>query len=318
MTERAGAGQLSRKPVGLALGSGAARGLGHIGVIDALEDHGIAIDLVAGTSIGALIGALYASGVPVRQMEDVASNLNWRSLAGLLDPTIPTSGLIDGRKVGQFIAELLPARTFDELKIPLAVTTTDIGTGELIVIHEGDLLPAIQAAIAFPGLFAPVPFGERFLVDGGLCAPTPTDIVRDMGAATVIGVCAIPEVEKQATEISLTDSGPARQASSWLDRFNTEWIEKKFREVWTSSTRNSNNGEASGPRKPPGIFRVFSQSIAILENQVNTLRLQQESIDLLIRPDYTDITLLEFHRAGEAIAAGRTAAKKALSDIGNG
>jgi len=305
------------KTVGLALGSGAARGLSYIGVLKALEESGIRIDILAGTSIGALIGALFTSGVPVNRMEDVACSLNWRSLARLLDPTIPTSGLIDGKKVARFIDDLLPVKSFEELERPFAVTATDVESGELVIIKQGNLLEAIQAAIAFPGIFTPVRFGDRFLVDGGLSAPVPTNIVRDMGADLIIGACAIPDVEKKYTETFTPVSAQQSRASRFIENFNSEWIENRFREVWQG--QNSKNQSMPPPsiRKPPGIFKVFAQSIAIMENQINSLRMQQDQIDLLIKPDLNNITMLEFHRAEECISAGRMATLSALQNFSN-
>ena len=227
------------KKVGLALGSGAARGLCYIGVLEELETAGVEISLLAGTSIGALIGAMFAAGVPVERMEKVASSLNWRRLARLLDPIIPTSGLIDGKKVASFVEEILPVKSFEELERPLSVTATDVETGELVVIRKGNLLEAIQAAIAFPGVFTPVRFGNRFLVDGGLCAPIPTDIVKAMGAEIVIGVCAIPEVKKEYTETFTPAPGKPEDKGGFLERFNSEWIEKRFREVWQGTNRRT-------------------------------------------------------------------------------
>lgn len=305
------------RTVGLALGSGAARGLSYIGVLESLEDSGVRIDLLAGTSIGALIGAMYASGVPISRMEKVACSLNWRRLARLLDPIIPTSGLIDGKKVASFIDELLPVKSFEELQRPFAVTATDVESGELIVIRQGSLLQAIQAAIAFPGLFTPVRFGDRFLVDGGLCAPVPTDIVRDMGADMIIGACAIPEVAKNYAETFAPISEQQGSFNRFLENFNPEWLENRFREVWQGKNVKREETPTQALRKPPGIFRIFAQSIAIMENQINSLRMQQNQIDLLIRPDLKDITLLEFHRAKECIVAGRSATVSALKSLPN-
>ena len=297
---------------GLALGSGAARGLSHIGVLNALEECGIRIDLLAGTSIGALIGALYASGVPVSRLQQVASELNWRKLAGMLGPSIPTSGLMDSRKVSRFIKELLPVKTFEELNIPLAVTTTDIESGELIVIRQGLLLPAILAAISFPGLFSPVRVGDRFLVDGGLCSPVPTDVVRQMGAEIIIGVCAIPAVDKRYNETFAPDTSKSKPKTPLLKRFTPDWVERTFSEIWTSQNHSEPDKPEGDERTPPGLFRVFAQSIAILENQINCLRLDQEKVDFLIRPELNNITLLEFHKAADAIEAGRLATLKLL------
>ncbi|PLY00174.1 MAG: patatin [Desulfuromonas sp.] len=307
-------GLANQTAVGLALGSGAARGLSYIGVIDALENAGIRIQMLAGTSIGALIGALYASGIPVNQMEQVACSLNWRRLASLIDPIIPTSGLIDGKKVTRFIDELLPVKSFEELEIPLAVTATDIETGELIVIRKGSLLAAIEAAIAFPGIFAPVQIGDQFLVDGGICAPVPTDVVRNMGAEYIIGVCAIPEVEKQYSEAISPASTQKSDKKGFLEHFNSEWIENTFREVWQGKNNKSDN-RPQPIRKPPGLFRVFAQSVAIMENQINALRIDKDQIDLLIRPELREFRLLEFHRARQIIDRGKEAATAALLQI---
>ncbi len=300
--------------IGLALGSGAARGLSYIGVIETLEQAGVRISHIAGTSIGALIGALYASGVPVDRMEQVACDLHWSQLARLLDPIIPTSGLIDGKKVARFIDELLPVKSFEELQRPLAVTATDIETGELVVIRQGSLLEAIEAAIAFPGIFNPVRLGNRFLVDGGLCAPVPTDVARGMGAEMVVGVCAIPEVAKQYAEAFSPLTADKGGRKGLLEHFTPEWIERTFREVWQGRNGRESNGSPVD-RKPPGIFRVFAQSVAIMENQINSLRLERDRIDLLIRPELKDITLLEFHRAAEIIAIGKQAAQEAMAQL---
>ncbi len=298
---------------GLALGSGAARGLSHIGVLHALEQSSVRIDLLAGTSIGALIGALYASGVPVSRLQQVACELNWRKLAGLIGPIIPTSGLMDGRRVTRLIDELLPVKTFEDLNIPLAVTTTDIETGELIVIRQGLLLPAILAAVSFPGLFSPVRIGNRFLVDGGLCSPVPTDVVRQMGAEIIIGVCAIPAIDKRYNETFAPDTDKSQQKKPLLKRFTPDWVERTFSEIWTAQNRTDTEVLQDDERNPPGIFRVFAQSIAILENQINSLRLDNEKVDFLIRPELNNITLLEFHKATEAIEAGRIATHAILN-----
>jgi NTE family protein len=296
--------------IGLALGSGAARGMAHIGVLKVLEKTGTRIDAIAGTSIGAFIGALYAAGVPVGQMEEVARNVDWRQMARLLDPTLPTSGLIDGRKVAGFMAELLPVRTFEELQIPLAVVATDVETGEMLIIKKGSLLQALQAAIAFPGIFTPVRFGDRFLVDGGLCNPVPVDVVRELGADTVIGVCAIPEVCKASAETYLppddADNGGSKGHRSEL--FNAARVESILMDILGRNGNGKKTVKDNSQRKPPSLFRVCAQSVVIMENQINQLRLERNDIDLLIRPELKSIALLDFHRAKEAIQAGETAA----------
>lgn len=310
-----------KQMLGLALGSGAARGLAHVGVLKVLEEEEIRIDCIAGTSIGAFIGALFAAGVPVRQMEKILCDLDWRSLTRLIDPVLPTSGLLDGKKVARFMAELLPVATFEALRLPLAITATDVESGEALVIRKGDLLAGLRAATAFPGIFSPVHFGGRFLVDGGLCNPVPADVAYQMGAARVVGVCAIPKVARTTGETSLP---PARSAAGektgWHDLLSAVHIEKLIGDIWPFNDRKPGRGpgetqQNNRERKAPGIFQVCSRSVAIMENEINALRLERDDIDLLIRPEFGDITLLDFHRAAEAIRAGEQAARRLLPQI---
>jgi len=305
----------SRPKIGLALGSGAARGLAHIGVLKVLEEADIPIDIITGTSMGAFIGAMYAAGVPVAQMEQVALEIDWFSMARLLAPVMPTSGLSDGKKLVAFMAELLPARDFKDLRLPLAVTATDINTGEAIIIKQGDLLEALRASLAFPGIFSPVRFGQRFLVDGGLCNPIPTDVARNLGAEKIIGVCTIPAVTKKTPETFLpTRHGGSRTISRWRDFFNTRRIEQAFRSALGQEAEDSPN-ETPDNLKVPNIFRVCAQSVAIMENVINDLHLRQNPHDLILRPKLEGITLLEFHRAKEVIAAGEASTRAVLPDI---
>jgi NTE family protein len=304
--------------MGLALGSGAARGLAHIGVLKVLEREGISVGCIAGTSIGAFIGALYAAGMPVQKMEEVAIGLDWRQLARFIDPVIPTSGLLDGQRVLAFMAGLLPVTSFEQLRLPLAVTATDVETGEPLVIRRGNLLDALRAAIAFPGIFPPAPFGQRFLIDGGLCHPVPIDAVRALGAEKVIAVCAIPQVEKPVREEFLPDRRKAEQPEATRSfPFTVQAIEARFRELWQKTTApplpTQNNRRHK--RTPPNLFKVCAQSVAIMENQINDLRLEHNHFDLLIRPNFGDITLLEFHRAREAIHAGEQATLAVISEL---
>lgn len=304
-----------RPQIALALGSGAARGLAHIGVLKVLEDEGILVDLIAGTSIGAALGALYAAGVSVHRMEEVMRDLDWRTLARLIDPTLPTSGLMDGKRVSTFLEQLLPVSTFEELRIPLAITATDVETGEALIIRKGNLLEGLRAAIAFPGIFTPVPFGERFLVDGGLTNPVPLEVAYQMGATKVIAVCTIPRIQQPSTETFLLSKRlPSAEPSTLRHFFTAANIEKLLRDIWRPEHRTEEEPYVRN-RKPPNIFSICSRSVAIMENRINALQLKHIHADVLIWPDFEDLTMLEFHRAVEAIAAGEKAARLALPQL---
>jgi predicted acylesterase/phospholipase RssA len=186
----------SNKKIGYALGGGAARGLSHIGVLKVLEKNNIFPDIIAGTSIGALIGALYASGTKIDDIEQFALRLDLKRLVLLADVTIPTSGLIGGKRIISLLKSILGDLTFDQLKCDFACVATDINTGEQVVLKEGSLLDAVRASISIPGIFSPIRIKGHYLVDGGLVNEVPVSVCREMGAGYVIGVNVIPEPSK--------------------------------------------------------------------------------------------------------------------------
>lgn len=171
--------------IGLALGAGASRGLAHIGVLQVLEEHGIKPDLIAGSSIGAIVGALYAAGIPPKMIEGIAENLDMKLY---YDVAVPRLGFIKGDKLEELIRLLTQGKTFDQLNIPLKVTAVDLKTNQPVIMDQGLVYKAVRASISIPGIFVPVLDGEQVLVDGGLLERLPTKIVREMGADIVIGV----------------------------------------------------------------------------------------------------------------------------------
>jgi NTE family protein len=180
--------QEPRSPtIGLALGSGGARGLAHIGVIEVLEEHGVPIDLLAGSSIGALVGGLYASGSDTAELRRIASDTTVRSILPLFDPSI-RHGSLSGGKLQRLIERWVGGRRVEACSVPLAVVATDLGSGEIVLFREGDLTSAIRASVSVPGVFRPVPLEGRWLADGGLSLPVPAEPVREMGADVVVAV----------------------------------------------------------------------------------------------------------------------------------
>jgi len=176
-----------KKKIGLALGSGGVRGLAHIGVIKVLCANNIPIDYIAGSSIGAMVGAYYAATQDVDKLEKVALSNTWRTSLSLLDPTW-RGGLVKGNKVEQMINGWFKGISFDTLKIPLTVVATDLITGQEINIREGDIVKAIRGSVSVPAIFKPVKYKKYLLADGGLSNPLPDGVVRRMGADVVIAV----------------------------------------------------------------------------------------------------------------------------------
>src|SRR5512135_3210738 len=178
---------MARAPtLGLALGSGSARGWAHIGVIRALAAEGIVPDAICGCSIGAFVGAVYADG-DLDKLEIWVSSLTWQDVVALLDVSLK-GGLIKGAKLIQFFERHFVDRDFADLPIPFACVATDLESGREIWLRKGSVAHAVRASIALPGLFTPVPHDDGFLVDGGLVNPVPVSLCRAMGMDVVIGV----------------------------------------------------------------------------------------------------------------------------------
>jgi NTE family protein len=174
-----------RPGIGLALGGGFARGFAHLGVLQVFEQHQIPVSHIAGTSVGSILGAAYASGAPLGRIIETCRTLRFRDFARW---RVSRLGLASNSRLGNLIERVLGSRQFEDLRIPLAVVATDLTSGEPVVFTQGNLVDAIRASCAFPGLFEPVEIGTRCLADGGLVAPVPTRAVRDLGATTVIGI----------------------------------------------------------------------------------------------------------------------------------
>lgn len=188
--------------IGLALGAGAARGLAHIAVLEVLEQKGIKIDMIAGSSVGSLVGGVYAAGVPVNYMIELAREINWDYIT---DVAFPRQGLIKGDKLLAFLEVITGKKDISDLKIPYAAIACDIELGEHIVIKEGSLAKAIRASSSIPGVYVPYQHQDRLLVDGGVLDSVPVSTVREMGADIVIAVDLSKTQKLQRRVINIFD-----------------------------------------------------------------------------------------------------------------
>ncbi len=176
-----------RPKIGLALGSGGSRGLAHIGVIKVLEENNISIDCIAGSSIGAMVGGFYVAGLSTEKMEKIVVEADWRKMFSLFDPYLK-QGLIGGEKIKTFIDGYVDGKKFEDCKIPFTAVATDLKTGEVVTFNTGEMSQAIRASISVPLAIKPVEINGKILADGGLSAPVPVQIVKNMGADIVIAV----------------------------------------------------------------------------------------------------------------------------------
>ncbi|MBW2725590.1 MAG: patatin-like phospholipase family protein [Deltaproteobacteria bacterium] len=329
------------RPVGLALGSGAARGWSHIGVIRALTEAGIEPEIVCGASAGAVVGAFYAAD-EFDAFERWVRNLDRRQLMALLDPTL-RGGLLKARKVFDALAQHLPDRPIESLPRPFAAVATDLASGREIWLREGSLLAALRASVALPGLVAPEFLNSSWLVDGGLVNPVPVSLCRAMGAASVIAVdlnttllnrrfhadqtavVAAPSGEAPQTEPIAPDSASLeaetqdaeekKQETGLLSSPTAARLLSSFQGVAADLLDQFGFDEGAAPSGPPtpSIYEVITNSINIMQTRIGRSRMAGDPAELLINPRLQDFGLLDFNRADEAILAGRRAVAHALA-----
>lgn len=326
-----------RPPIGLALGSGAARGWSHIGVIRALQDARIEPEIVCGASAGAVVGAFYAAG-ELDAFEGFVRGLDRRQIMAYLDPTL-RGGLLKARKVFDALAEHLPDRPIESLPRPFAVVATELSTGHEVWLREGSLLGALRASMALPGLVIPELIDGRWLVDGGLVNPVPVSLCRALGAGSVIAVDlnttllgrpqtlpavvepVVPEpVEEVAKEIehaseALEETVSDEASSGLLSARTAARILSGFQEVATDLLDQFGFDEPADPTGPalPSIYDVITDSINIMQTRIGRSRMAGDPPELLITPRLEGFALLDFDRADEAIAVGRRAVAHALA-----
>ena len=297
--------------IGIALGAGAARGWTHIGIIQALEKLGIQIDIVAGCSIGAYVGAAYASGNLEGLKEWCCSLSEWQVLS-LMGVGLRKGGIVSGQKVFDKLANDFCVETYEQMHKPFASVATDLYSGREVIFNSGAIGNSIQASCAIPALFAPVPYQDRWLVDGAVVNPVPVNLCRQLGADFVIAVNLN------------ADFRPLRLEKLRLDheenQRKTEDFFTKSQNVvrqWFSSDSKSNDHESTHSHKekksskvkapkinPPGIMSVMSSSLEILQARVTRSRLAGDPPDILIEPQLTDVGIMEFHRAQEMCERG--------------
>ena len=309
---------MGRLKIGLALGSGAARGLAHIGVLKVLEKYQIPIDIVTGTSMGAFIGGAYASGMKVKIMEDIALNTNWKLMAKMFSPTISFSGFVDGKRIKEFLETVIGNRNIEELDKKFACIATDILTGEEIVIDQGSLIEAIRASISIPAIFTPVYHRNRFLVDGGIVNPVPVDTAKKMGADIVIAVNVIPHtpsiLKKEKMRKEKVIKKKEEINSQKINIAIAEYIKNKIDEL-VNLSNISEIFKKEEKHSPPNLINILFNTINIFEEEIIKLKLEKEKPDFIITPDTINIKPREFSKAREAIETGEKATDKIIPEI---
>lgn len=298
-----GAGLPSDKPrrpkIGLALGGGAARGFAAIGVVKRLQQAGIVPDVVAGTSMGAVVGACDLAG-RLTQLEAFATELTPRRIFSLLDLHIGGSGLVNGDKLAKLLVSHLDDIRVEDLARPFTAVATELSTGHEIWLNSGRLVDALRASYALPGIFEPIRVGRRLLVDGALVNPVPVSVCRALGAEVIIAANVSQETFGHGTvvqSLSFDGSDPPQPAG----------VEAGERSLFRRLL--------GGGGDRPGLSGVMMESFNIIQDRITRSRLAGDPPDVMIAPRLGHIGLFDFHRAREAIDIGAAATDRSIADI---
>jgi NTE family protein len=296
-----------RPKIGLALGSGVARGWAHLGVLRALERYGFQPDVVAGTSIGAMVGGTYLAGYG-QALEDWARHLSKVRIISYLDFRVRAGGMIGGRQLVQAMEEHMGDLTIEDLDTPFAAVATDLVTGHEVWLRKGDLIRAMRTSFSLPGVFEPVRIEGRWLVDGALVNPVPVSVCQAMGAQMVIAVNVNSDLLGKERRGDLeVPSIAGFDLLQELESGKTAAPGSKLGAL----TRRVFRREASHP----SLFGVMISSLSIVQDRITRSRLAGEPPDVHIAPRLGHIGLFEFDRAEEVIAEGEAAVERALPDL---
>ena len=289
--------------IGLALGSGSARGWSHIGVISALSDLGIVPNIVCGTSIGSLVGASYVSN-NIEKLEGWVCSLTKFDMAKFFEFNSSFNGFVNTEKLHHFLNEYVAndSAAIEALSKQYAAVATDLDTGREIWLSNGSVLEAVWASISLPGLFPAIKNNNRWLVDGGLVNPVPVSVCRALGADIVIAVNLNGDIvgkhPKKPKAIVKQDLGV-------VDKF-TDLVADYTASIFSSSEEDD---------EPPGLFDAIAGSVNITQDRITRSRMAGEPPDILLTPKLSHIGLLEFYRAKEAIIEGKECVQRILPEI---
>ena len=292
--------------IGLALGGGAARGWAHIGVLRALFQAGIVPDIIAGTSMGAVVGGCQAAQ-HLDELEEFARSLTRRRILGYLDINFTGAGLINGQRLSNKLESHLEGMTIETLKQRFVAVATEMGSGHEIWLSRGRLAEAMRASYALPGIFRPVHINNRWLFDGALVNPVPVSVCRALGARYVIAVnlnadmCGKGTVVPMMEEISAEPEPQGEQAE---EATTLSGFKRLLRRQMTADRPSV-----------PGIPTVMVDAFNIVQDRISRSRLAGDPPDVMITPKLHGIGLFDFHRAADLIERGETAAKREIDDI---
>jgi NTE family protein len=302
---------LQRPSIGLVLGGGAARGFAHIGVIRTLIAKGLVPDVIAGTSIGAVVGGCYAAG-NLDGIEAWCRSLTRRSVLSYLDVSFGGSALLGGGRLAEKLTETVGDVSIEQLPMRFAAIATEFGTGHEIWITRGPLVEAARASYALPGMFPPIRIGGRWLMDGALVNPVPVSTARALGARVVIAVNVNTDLYGRGTTIQ--DHG-APEPEATPGETPLEEMAAQRGLFGRFAGERADKRQLLGTAGRPGLSTVMVEAFNVMQDRLTRARLAGDPPDILISPRLGRIGLFDFHRAAEMIDLGAEAAEKALEHV---
>jgi NTE family protein len=301
---------MKRDKIGIALGGGAARGWAHIGVLNALAKSGLKPDIIAGTSIGAVVGGCHAAG-KLDLLEDFVTQLTPRSVLRFLDLDFSGGGLMSGTRLRRTLDKELEGILIEDLGTEFVAVATEIGSGREIWLTKGPLVNAIRASYALPGIFRPIQINGRWLMDGAFVNPVPVAVCRAMGADLVIAV-NLHHIGVSRTALTPLEA-TAMDTKAIVEPLPPEPAKKRripFLRNWRHQVLNKGNGTSA-----PGISRVLLEAFNVTQDRIARARLAGDPPDVIITPRLGAMGLFDFHKSKTAIAEGYEATMRQLDEI---
>ncbi|MGQ9843663.1 MAG: patatin-like phospholipase family protein [Spirochaetota bacterium] len=314
--------------VGLALGSGGAKGVSHIAVLDYCAKNEIPISMIAGSSIGAVIGSLYAYGA-LPEFAAFLKSVKSNDLFAYFDPVFPKTGLVQGRRAMELLSKFIPKSVnLEDLKLPVAIVATDFYSGRPVVFRKGNVLDAIRASVSIPGIFVPVKYMDTVLVDGGVSDPLPIDVVKKMGAGIVVAVNLHPTLKLKRAIVTGNASQALKQkensSNDIMEHIDTETLDTNTviaqAKGWLTQVKKwiGIGSESSNKKREdamPNIFEIVAGTIDIMEYMNTTLMITYNKPDVLIEPNLVHVGTLDFTKVDFLLQEGYASCLRVEKDI---
>ena len=300
-----------KRKIGIALSGGAARGLSHIGVLEVLEGLGVEPEAIAGTSMGAIIGSFYCSGISLEEMRSYVRSMNWKSFLLFSDLVLSKTGIINGRKVEEFLKKFLGNKTFSSCRIPFCCVAVDLVKREKVVLSEGKLIDAVRASISIPGFFSAVHLGNKILVDGGIVEPLPTEAIKTMNINFVIASSITFERDRDKYIKFLSED-------NHYQRNNKEDLSYEF-----ENDSKNQRSKIFKIRKTAGLKRKHLERLSVNKVLDTSFNIMHEELiknyikcaDIIIEPEVGDFGFFDFIHGSQIIQRGIEAAREKIPEI---